>query len=205
VGQKFALLVTVFFQPLLIPTLIFLFLIFGVPEVSAAQFYNQWIIVFIVFLTTFIIPALSILLMKLTGNITTLHLFDKKERVFPFSMVSFFYMISTYLFFFKFQIEPVFILTLGCISLCVIILTGVTFFWKISAHMTAISGFLAIIMAIAIKNQGLNLLYTMLAVTILSGIIASSRLYLNAHTPLEILGGFLLGFSICFAGLYLYL
>nr|WP_283774054.1 phosphatase PAP2 family protein [Aquiflexum sp. TKW24L] len=185
--------------------MIFLFLIFGVPEVSASQFYNQWIILFMVFLTTFMIPALSILSMKLTGNISSVHLYDKEERVFPFSMVSLFYVISTYLFYLKFQIEPVFILTLGCITICVIILTSITFFWKISAHMTAISGFLAIIIAIALKNQGLNLLYIMLAVIILSGIIASSRLYLNAHDPMEIFGGFLLGFSICFSGFFLYL
>ncbi|MCL6261361.1 PA-phosphatase [Aquiflexum sp. TKW24L] len=203
--QKFALLLSFLFQPLLIPTLIFLFLIFGVPEVSASQFYNQWIILFMVFLTTFMIPALSILSMKLTGNISSVHLYDKEERVFPFSMVSLFYVISTYLFYLKFQIEPVFILTLGCITICVIILTSITFFWKISAHMTAISGFLAIIIAIALKNQGLNLLYIMLAVIILSGIIASSRLYLNAHDPMEIFGGFLLGFSICFSGFFLYL
>lgn len=204
-AQKFAFLVSYLFQPLLIPTLIFLFLLFGVPEVSASQYYNQWMIVLMVFLTTFVMPALSIFAMKLTGNLTSIHLNNKEDRVFPFSMVSLFYVISTYLFYLKFDIEPVFILALVSISICVILLTSISFFWKISAHMTGISGFLAIIIVIALKNPSTNLVNIMLSVIILSGIIGSSRLYLNAHSPLEILGGFLLGFSVCFGGFYFYL
>ena len=162
-------------------------------------------IVLMVFLTTFVMPALSIFAMKLTGNLTSIHLNNKEDRVFPFSMVSLFYVISTYLFYLKFDIEPVFILALVSISICVILLTSISFFWKISAHMTGISGFLAIIIVIALKNPSTNLVNIMLSVIILSGIIGSSRLYLNAHSPLEILGGFLLGFSVCFGGFYFYL
>lgn len=204
-AQKLALLVSYLFQPLFIPTLIFLFLLFAVPEVSASHFYNQWFIVLMVFITTFIIPALSIFIMKLTGNISSIHLKNKEERVFPFSMVSLFYVISTYLFYLKFEIEPIFIVTLVSISICVILLTSVSFFWKISAHMTGISGFLAIIIVTAVKNPGVDLVYLMLSIIMLSGIIASSRLYLNAHDPLEIFGGFILGFSICFGAFYSYL
>lgn len=204
-AQKFALLVSYAFQPLLMPTLIFVFLLFGIPEVSASQYYNAWFIVLMVFVTTFIVPVLSLLTMKLTGNIVSLHLVNKEERVFPFSTVSLFYGISTYLFYLKFEIELVFILALASITICVILLTSITFFWKISAHMTGISGFLAIIVVIAMKNPSFNLLNFMLSGIILSGLIASSRLYLNAHNPNEIFGGFLLGFSVCFGTFFSYL
>lgn len=204
-AQKLALLLSYAFQPLLIPTLIFVFLLFGIPEISASQYYNEWFIVMMVFVTTFVIPLLSLLTMKLTGNIASIHMENKDDRVFPFSTISLFYVISTYLFYLKFEIEPVFILTLGCITICVILLTSITFFWKISAHMTGISGFLAIIVAIALKNPTLDLVNFILCGIMLSGFIGSSRLYLNAHTPKEIFGGFLLGFSVCFGALYLYL
>ena len=106
-AQKLALLVSYLFQPLLIPTLIYLFLLFAVPEVSASQFYNEWFMVMMVFMTTFIIPALSIFTMKLTGNISSFHLKNKEDRVFPFSMVSLFYVISTYWFYLKFLLKLV--------------------------------------------------------------------------------------------------
>ncbi|WP_232826797.1 phosphatase PAP2 family protein [Cognataquiflexum aquatile] len=204
-AHKLALFLSYTFQPLLIPTLIFVFLLFGIPEVSASQYYNEWFILMMVFVTTFVIPVLSLLTMKLTGNIGSIHLENRDERVFPFSTVSLFYGISTYLFYLKFEIEPVFILALASITICVILLTSVTFFWKISAHMTGIAGFLAIIIVIALKNPAFNLVNFLLAGIILSGSVASSRLYLNAHTPIEIFGGFLLGFSVCFGTFYSYL
>ena len=204
-AHKLALFLSYTFQPLLIPTLIFVFLLFGIPEVSASQYYNEWFILMMVFVTTFVIPVLSLLTMKLTGNIGSIHLENRDERVFPFSTVSLFYGISTYMFYLKFEIEPVFILALASITICVILLTSVTFFWKISAHMTGIAGFLAIIIVIALKNPAFNLVNFLLAGIILSGSVASSRLYLNAHTPIEIFGGFLLGFSVCFGTFYSYL
>jgi len=205
VTQKLALLLSYVFQPLLIPTLIFLFLLFGIPEIAASQYYNAWLIVMMVFVTTFVVPVLSLLTMKLTGNIASIHLDKKDERVFPFSTVSLFYGISTYLFYLKFEIEPVFILALASITICVILLTSITYFWKISAHMTGIAGFLAIIIVIGLKNPSTNLVSFMLSGIMLSGTIASSRLYLNAHNPMEIFGGFLLGFSVCFGAFYSYL
>ena len=204
-AHKLALFLSYTFQPLLIPTLIFVFLLFGIPEVSASQYYNEWFILMMVFVTTFVIPVLSLLTMKLTGNIGSIHLENRDERVFPFSTVSLFYGISTYMFYLKFEIEPVFILALASITICVILLTSVTFFWKISAHMTGIAGFLAIIIVIALKNPAFNLVNFLLAGIILSGSVASSRLYLNAHTPIEIFGGVLLGFSVCFGTFYSYL
>jgi membrane-associated phospholipid phosphatase len=205
VAKKIALLVSILFHPLLIPTLIFVFLLFGVPDVSASHYLNRWIILSLVFLTTFFIPMLSIWTMKLTGNITSLQLMDKEERVFPFSMVSLFFVISTYLFHIKFDLEPVFILAMTSITICIILLASITFFWKISAHMTGISGFLAIIIVLAFKNPSINLVNFLLFATVSSGLIGSARLYLNAHTPLEVLGGFILGFSVCFWGFYLYM
>jgi membrane-associated phospholipid phosphatase len=205
VVKKSALLLSFLFHPLIVPTLIFIFLMFGPKGVSESHFYNEWGIIFIVFITTFIIPSLSILTMKLTGNISSMHLKYREERIFPFSMVSFFYVISTYLFYLKLEVGIIYILTLAAITICVILLTGITFFWKISAHMVAIAGFLAIVLVIAMKNPNSNLVGLIITGTILSGAIASARLYLNSHDSLEILGGFVLGFSICFSVFYFYI
>ncbi|EKB49036.1 hypothetical protein B879_02380 [Cecembia lonarensis LW9] len=155
-----------------------------------------------VFMTTFVIPLLSILMMKLTKNIVSFHMENKDERVFPFSMISLFYMITTYLFYIKFQVDPALILALAVITISVILLTSITFFWKISAHMTGTAGLMAIIIAIALKNPAIDYLYLVLGSTILTGSIGSARLYLNAHTPAEVLIGFGLGFTVCFSAFY---
>jgi membrane-associated phospholipid phosphatase len=193
-----ALILSYVLQPLVVPSLIFLFLLFSAPQVTSMGTLEKGYVLLMVFLTTFAIPVLSILTMKLTKNISSLQMKDKEERILPFSMVSLFYMMSTYFFHTKFNLEPLMIQTLVSITICLILLTSITFFWKISAHMTAISGLLAIMVAVAIQFPGLDLLFLLLGGILITGALGSSRLYLNAHTPLEILGGFVLGFAVCF-------
>lgn len=193
-----ALILSYAIQPLVVPSLIFLFLFFFAPQASSMGTLEKWYVLLMVFLTTFAIPVLSIFTMKLTKNISSFHMKDKEERILPFSMVSLFYMMSTYFFHTKFNLEPLMIQTLVSITICLILLTSITFFWKISAHMTAISGLLAIMVAVAIQFPGNDTLFPLLGGILITGALGSSRLFLNAHTPLEILGGFALGFGVCF-------
>lgn len=111
-------------------------------------------------------------------------------------------MITTYLFYLKFRIDPALLLALVVITINVIILTSATFFWKVSAHMTGISGLVAIIFAVALKYPAYDYLELLVGSIIVAGLVGSSRLFLNAHTPVEIFTGFVIGFLICFTTFY---
>jgi membrane-associated phospholipid phosphatase len=198
VFRKLALFVSFVLQPLIVPSLIFLFLLFSAPQASSMGTWEKGYVLLMVFLTTFAIPVISIFVLRLTKNISSFHMKNKEERLLPFVMVSLYYVMSTYFFQIKFNLEPLLIQTLISITICLILLTGITFFWKISAHMVAISGLLAIIVAVVIKYPGNDLLFLILGGILVTGGLASSRLYLNAHTPLEVLGGIILGFGVCF-------
>ncbi|MFD2203936.1 PA-phosphatase [Shivajiella indica] len=184
------------------PTLVFGFLMFWAPQLVNDAYFHKWFLLLMVFLTTYVIPLLSILMMKLTGNIASFHMETKEERVFPFSMISLFYMVVTYFFYLKFQIDPVFILAMASITVCVILLTSLTFFWKISAHMIGISGFMAIVAAVSIKYPTYFQLEILLGSIVLVGLIGSARLNLNAHRPFEVYLGFAIGFAICFGSFF---
>lgn len=196
--RKIALISSFALQPLIVPSLIFLFLLFYAPQATSMGSWEKGYVLLMVFLTTFTIPVLSIFTLKLTKNISSLQMKNKEERLFPFSIVSLYYVMSTYFFQIKFNLEPLLIQTLVSITICLILLTGITFFWKISAHMVAISGLLAIIIAVVTQFPGNDLLYLIMGGILITGGLASSRLYLDAHTPLEVLGGILLGFGVCF-------
>jgi membrane-associated phospholipid phosphatase len=200
--RRTALILSYLFQPLVVPSLIFLFLLFPVPQITGLSLVEKGFVLLMIFLTTFIIPLFSLITMRLTNNLTSFQMESKEDRLFPFTMVTGFYILSTYLFHAKFKLEPIFVQTLATITICLVIMTGITFFWKISAHMTGISGFLAIISVTILKFSDYDLLYYFLGIILLAGTIASSRLYLNAHTPLEVLGGFLLGFTVCFGAFW---
>lgn len=204
-AKRLSVFFSYLFMPLLIPTIVFVFLFYGVPQAAFHNSYNKILVLTMVFATTFLVPLISLLTMKLTKQIGSLHLELREERVFPFSTISLFYILSTYLFHLKLDSDPVFILTLAAISICVTLLASVTFFWKISAHMTGMAGLTAIVLVFAAKYPAANLLPYVILSVVATGAVGTARLRLNAHSPIEVLGGFLLGFSVCFAAFFLFL
>jgi hypothetical protein len=198
VNRKLALFFSYLFQPLVIPSLVFAFLLYALPDAIRIQHTSKHLIMIVVVGTTLIIPLLSIVTMKLTKTIGSLHLHGKEERLFPFSMISFFYVMTTYLFYLKLSIDPTLVLALATITVCVVLLTAITFFWKISAHMTGVAGLLSIVAVASTKYPNPAFVYPLLLTILLTGFVASARLYLNSHTLGEVVGGFLLGFMICY-------
>ena len=76
------------------------------------------------------------------------------------------------------------------IALVVVTLTNLK--WKISAHLTGIGGLLGGVCSFALyySTLPLGLVITILATSL---ILMYARLYLHAHTPLQVVCGFLLG------------
>ncbi len=161
--------------------------------------------ILLIAVTTLLIPMLSIIGMKMTATIRSYHMETIQERILPFSMVSIFYLITTYFFQARLNVDRLLVFTLWVMTVCIILLTLITFFWKISAHLTGLSGLLAFILVLSIKYNTEILLYPLVGAILLCGALGTARLYLNAHRPLEILGGFVLGFSVCFTSYYYFL
>lgn len=68
----------------------------------------------------------------------------------------------------------------------------INFFWKISAHGTGMGSWVGMLYFLSIYN-GISLLSEIIVVLLLSGLVGWSRLRLEAHTPTQVLFGFLLG------------
>ena len=82
----------------------------------------------------------------------------------------------------------------------VIMLSGfmiVTIRWKISMHMTAIGGLCGFLLVWGMNYQG-DVRNAFILFLLLSGILATSRLYLKKHTPLQVYLGFLFGLFFVF-------
>ncbi len=146
-----------------------------------------------IFVNTFIMPAVAILMMKALGFIRSVEMHNKKERIIPFVAAMTFYIwaflaVKDYFSYMPY-IYTVFILgTLISIILSFLI----TLFYKLSIHMVGISGMLVAVM-LMMMNSTKPMLNVFLAVIILNGLIATARLYLKAHTIKEIYVGFMVG------------
>ena len=93
---------------------------------------------------------------------------------------------------------PIFLLLVAIGAMVALLaVTIINHWWKISAHLTGIGGLLGGICSFAINYSTLPiaLIITVLVAALL---LMYARLYLNAHTPLQVACGFLLGLLCTF-------
>ena len=153
----------------------------------------QLIILSLVFTLTYIVPILLLFFLKNFGFIKDFQVSTIKERRIPvIFMILILYFLGNTI------IQIPMIRNLGILfygtSLSLIsiyILFSVKL--KSSLHLVSMGNMFGFFL-IMTNIYNLSILYIILLLIFLSGILASSRLYLKAHTPLELLIGFFLGF-----------
>jgi len=179
-------------HPLLVPTYALLLLMnLKTHSILAIPENYRYIIVLIVFFTTFIIPTIVILILLKTGKIKSLQMTSQRERVFPLLIVAIIYYMTYHL---LKQASLTGLLTMFMVgsTLLILITLMINYATKISLHMTAWGGLLGTLLGFAIRfHYDLN--FVIFAMVLLIGLIATARLKLNAHTPTQIYLGFLLG------------
>ncbi len=197
-----ARIVSTIFHPLLIPTL-GLLLIFNVGGHFAYMPYEHQRLVFlIVFLSTCLLPLSLIPLFLLMGVVKTVYMEERRERLLPVAFTGLFYLLGYY-FLARFSIVPQFIQGFMLATLLTIVASMlITFVWKISMHMIGIGGLTAALLALSFRF-GLDIWWVFSLVILVSGAVGSSRLYLNAHTPMQVHAGFLLGLFMVYFGILL--
>lgn len=198
--RSISLLISIVFQPLVIPTLVFGLILFVVPESSSVHESLKQNLFYLIVMSTLAIPMVTIIGLRLAGSIHSLHMATLKERAVPFTITSLYYILTVYFLSKKTQLDPVLWEVLGLITIAILVLTIVTFFWKMSAHMTGMGGLLAAVLVLGLKFPNFSVLYPLLGVLMLTGIVAASRLYIHAHKPLEVYVGLIFGFALCFVG-----
>lgn len=198
--RSVALFFSVVFQPLLMPALVFGLLLFAVPQATSIPdaFKNR--VFFLIVLSTLLIPMVTIVGLRLSGTVKSLHMPEKRDRKIPFIITTLYFVTSAWFLYQKTELDPVLWQGMALISLSVILLTAISFFWKISAHMIGLGGLLGVVLVLGTKFPTFEVLYPLLGVLVLCGIVASSRLFLQAHRPSEIYAGLILGFLVCWLG-----
>lgn len=193
-------------HPLPLPTIMFGLILLFSPELILANSPDQrWRLLSFIFLTTFAIPALSVVTLRIFGNISSLSMTRREDRRLPFLFVSGIYLVVTWFFYRNFP-QQIFI-NVGLISITasLLLLTFISLYWKISAHGIAAGGVTGFIAGILLYHQYQELVYPLAVLLFLSGAVMWARLYLNHHRPEEVWVGWFAGFSICLSAvLFLY-
>ena len=188
------------FHPLLMTTWFTLLLLYTNPFSFAGL--SSGIVIAVIFINTFMFPAISILLMRKLGFIEDLEMPDHKQRIIPLVASIIFY-VWAYLATRKINFPYM----MGVFMMGVLVSLFASFvinvFYKVSLHMVGVSGALTAIMLLVFVCPS-DLSYYFLAMILLTGAVASARLYLGAHTMKEVYVGFLVGMFGQVFGLFLF-
>ncbi|MFY0607388.1 MAG: hypothetical protein JXR10_11770 [Cyclobacteriaceae bacterium] len=191
--------VSAIFHPLLMATYCSMLFYVTIPEIFT-PIPREFIPYFIgaIFVTTALIPGLSILFMLVTSRVSNLEITDIRERFFPFFSIGLFYGASTYMFYTKMILpQPLLVIMLG-VTVMIFLILLISLRFKISVHSAGIWGVAGFYSALSIKYLASGTLLPLLVIFLLAGLTTSSRLYLNRHTTTESWSGAIFGFLFCF-------
>ena len=188
--------ITLIFQPLLMPT-------FGMIILMNMTFFVglpplwRWISIIGTFIFTAVLPALPILVMLRKGEINDLFISKKEERTMPY-LFSFLAYVFWSMFMWRTLQFPMFIVAMGIGSaISIIAITVINLKWKISAHLGGVGGLTGAVFGVCYR-MAINPLPFLIIILAISALVALARLELKAHSPSQVLAGFVVGFLAVF-------
>ncbi|MBQ8761238.1 MAG: hypothetical protein IJZ06_07450 [Bacteroidales bacterium] len=188
--NKLAQFISTIFHPVLLPTWMFLVIIAS--DLYKILFINVGLCFAIVFVTTFVFPIISMLILKKFKVIKSLTMEKREERFIPlFIMVVFLY--ATTRFFKGISMLSLYNFYLICNMLLCVVVFWVNLFWKISFHGIGWGAFSATLLIMTTISADVYLPFFITSLFI-SGIVGSARLYLKSHNESQIYVGFIVGF-----------
>ena len=189
----FARLIAYIFHPLFITSYVMGFLIFFHPYAFTGFDPRTKVLRFLnIVLCNAFFPAFAVLLLKLLGFISSMHLRTEKERILPYIIAMIFYW-WTWLVFKRLPDTPplaVHFLLGAFLAVCGAWICNIYF--KISMHAIAMGGAMMFFFIFSFTDNYASGLYVSVA-AITAGLVATARLITGDHKPFEIYSGLIIG------------
>lgn len=199
--MKLSKILSYLFHPINFPIIgAFLYFLFLPRYIFESQEYT---ILITIFIGTYIFPLVLIFLLKKFGMIHSYHMVSIEERKFPTLL---FISICLFLGNWLFKTTIVNLLSLFFIGYGLFLIFSYLLFYfklKISLHTGAFGGLIGFLIYFSYHYK-VNLIMALMVLFVLSGVIASARLRLNAHKVSELLIGFILGLLAQILVYYIY-
>ena len=190
-------LISYLLHPVLIPLIgVFLILNSGA-YISVIDIRIARILYLIVATFTLLLPLALISLFLFSGFIHSVNMDDRKQRIIPY-FITFILFYTAYFLVKKLPVSSFISSFLFASAMTLLIIIIITYFWKISTHMAGMGGLAGLMLCLSYVFNT-DTMYFLVIVFFISGLLASARLRLNKHNPVEIYAGFILGFIMVFA------
>lgn len=190
--DKLAKINSIIFHPLFIPVY-GMIIIFSAPTLFGyLPFTVKKLLLFIILINNVLLPVSLLPFFRYKNLISSWTINNRIERNIPLIISSILYSLTSFIIF-RLPI-PVFLKSfILSVFILSVILTLINFWWKISLHSTGVGALISLVIILAFKMYT-PLVWYLISVIIIAGIVLSSRLRLNTHSPLQVWLGFLTGF-----------
>lgn len=195
-ADKVASIISAIFHPLAIPTYTAMAVLLGGNTVWSMFLPTGSILIIVlyVFLFTALLPFLAMPLFKALKLIDDYTLGKTKDRIIPMLFVAICYMSAMFVFSDIIGALLSRLFFLGP-SIAVILLTIISYRWKISTHTAALGTSAALFTVISGSGYG-EMTGWVFAAVIAAGISGSARIRLGQHDIAQVSCGFLIGFAV---------
>lgn len=150
------------------------------------------------FFFTGLVPLIAILVMIRRGQVTDLYITRPQERTMPYLYTLCGYGFWCYFLYGVLHVPTFFFVSAIGATLALATVMFINKYWKISAHLTGLGGLIGGILSWFLFYHimpSIGFIAILLGVALL---LMYSRIYVNAHTPLQVVCGFLLGIIFTF-------
>ncbi|SCY27824.1 hypothetical protein SAMN05192588_2013 [Nonlabens sp. Hel1_33_55] len=179
-------------SPLLVPLAISLWFL------SYAGNFSDPIIrlkIYVIALLTVGVPLLMYAVLYTFKLADSIHLSTTKERLIPLMVYGLFIIAIIRLAFDDGMFMPLYFFFIGILMSTIIALILALFQFKISLHMMSIAGALSFVILLGFYLN-VDLIYYVIGLSIATGLTATSRLSMKAHTPAELIFGTVMGIAV---------
>ncbi|MBK5202254.1 MAG: hypothetical protein JJE45_00850 [Prolixibacteraceae bacterium] len=195
--QKIAKVISILFDPFIVPTWGFLLLLLSPFYFSTFLIFQaKLFILAIVFVSTFVVPVFTMWLIKYFSH-NGINFSNRKDRLLLFLITAVSYYIG-YSFLRQMIFFSSFKIFLISAAITILLLLLVSSKWKISVQTAGIGGLTGIYLAVCFRFS-LNAIFPVCILFLICGMIGTSRLILKRHTPAQVYAGFFLGFITNYA------
>jgi membrane-associated phospholipid phosphatase len=182
------------FHPLTMVSYAALVYFFILPSPFAFNPLLAWFVTGMLIIGTVLLPSATALLMLRVGKISNLQMSERQERNWPLVQAIVIYAACLAALYIRQVPAFVQLFLLGSV-LAMIAGLLINLNSKISLHMIGAGGLCGGLSGLMLSGESGTNLSLLAGVFILTGVLGSARLYLESHSPVQILSGFIVGFG----------
>ncbi len=197
--KKISQILSTVFSPLFVPSY-GVAIAFWCTMLSLTPLGIRWRLLLGVFGITCLIPALLIFGMHRAGMIKDPGLNNRTERTIPYILTALSYAASAWILANAKAPSWLWLFMIGGLA-AVAVNAIVNRWWKISAHLAAMGGLVALTFRIVMSHivmPGFPFMWIVIAAVLAAGAVGTARVYLDRHTVGQVGAGFLNGFLCVF-------